>query len=71
MTGEPTHTTSKGRNDTTSPSYINEKYAHMKINNSLKSTSAIKAATMKITDDFFYERNCTYHQVNTFRCEQR
>ena len=75
MTGEPTHTTSKERNDAKCPSYINfclkseasvtlccqlcsnkNFWLHSSTNkNFWKSTSAIKVATMKNTDDFCYE----------------
>jgi len=62
IAGEPTH-----KNDTVHPSYINyhlkrrrivasyvcsPHYTVVQISNCLKITFAIKAATMKITDDF-------------------
>jgi len=48
-------------------------YAAIQINNWLKTTSAIKEATMKITDDFCYEwkPSRAYHRIDTFCGEQR
>jgi len=44
-------------------------YVAVQINNCLKRTSAIKVATMKITDDFCYEwkPSHAYHKIETFR----
>jgi len=48
-------------------------YTAVQINNCLKRTSAIKVATMKITDNFCYEwkPSCAYHKIDTFCGEQR
>jgi len=44
----------------------------MRINNYFKRTSAIKVATMNVTDNFCYEWKplCAYHKIGTFRGEQ-
>jgi len=43
-------------------------YRVVRINNCLKITSAIKVATMKITDNFCYKwkPSCAYHKINIF-----
>ena len=49
------------------------RYTAVRIKNCLKSTSAIKIAMMKNTDDFHFEGEaitCS-HQINTFPCQQR
>jgi len=49
------------------------RYTAVQIKNCLKSTSAIKVATMKNTDDFRYAKEaitCNY-QINAFHCQQR
>jgi len=49
------------------------RYTAVQINYCLKRTSAIKVATMKITDDFCYELKPShaYRKINTFHGEQR
>ena len=49
------------------------RYATIRIKNCLKSTSIIKVASMKSTDDFCYaeESIMCYHQIDTFHCHQR
>jgi len=48
-------------------------YTAVQIKNCLKSTSLIKVATMKNTDDFRYAKEAITcnHQINAFHCQQR
>ena len=49
------------------------RYTAVQIKNCSKSTSAIKIANMKNTDDFHYEGKPSYAtaKIDTFRCQQR
>jgi len=49
------------------------RYTAVRINNCLKSTSAIKVETIKNTDDFLYAKKAITcnHQINAFHCQQR
>ena len=48
-------------------------YTAVQIKNCLKSTSVIKVATMKNTDDFCYTKEAITcnHQINAIHCQQR
>jgi len=48
-------------------------YTAVRIKNCLKSTSVIKVATMKSTDDFHYAKEAITcnHQIDAFHCQQR
>ena len=49
------------------------RYTALRIKNRSKSTTAIKVATMKNTDDFHYEEKRSHdtRQIDTFHCQQR
>jgi len=53
--------------------FIASRYAAVQINNCLKITSAIKVATLKITDNFHYEwkPSCAYQKIDIFHGKQR
>ena len=47
------------------------RYKPIRIKTKSKTTSVIKVATMKNTDDFAKEAIMCNHQIDSFRCQQR
>ena len=88
MTGEPTHTASKQRNGAACPAtnyhlksevsitlccqLCSTRYTALRIKDCSKSTSAIKVATMKNVDNFFYEGklSCATTKLTPFTVSQ-